>query len=289
MKIRIVLCVLLALVLVTESGFTREVPPLTGRVNDTAAILSPQAKQQLELMLSGLEKEESTQIAVLTIDSLQGENLENFSMKVVEQWKLGQKDLDNGALLLISRDDRKIRIEVGYGLEGKLTDLMAGRIIRDIITPQFRNGNFDRGVEDGISAMISAVRGEFEAKMAQKSSSSHSQNASGGILIFLIWVLFFIGRVFGKKKVVAGIIGAGAAPLFGAAMLSTNWLMLLAFIPLGFLAGFLSALFFGALPLSSGRSGFTSGGGFGGGGFGGGGGFSGGGGGFGGGGSSGGW
>ncbi|EKD33964.1 MAG: hypothetical protein ACD_75C02524G0008, partial [uncultured bacterium] len=140
-----------------------EVPPLTARVNDYARILSGATVQQLESVLATLEREESTQLAVLTINSLEGENLEEFSLQVAERWRLGQKGRDNGALLLIAKNERKLRIEVGYGLEGALTDLTSGRIIRDIITPQFRNGNFDQGVIDGVRAMIGAVRGEFSA------------------------------------------------------------------------------------------------------------------------------
>ena len=99
---------------------------LSGHVNDTAGMLHASTKQQLEAVLTDLEKTDSTQVAVLTIDSLEGDSLEDFSMRVAEQWKIGQKGSDNGAILLVARQDRKIRIEVGYGLEGKLTDLMAG-------------------------------------------------------------------------------------------------------------------------------------------------------------------
>ncbi len=100
--------------------------------------------------------------------------------------KLGQKGLDNGALLLIAKNDRKIRIEVGYGLEGVLTDLTSGRIIRDIITPQFRNGNFDQGVIDGVSAMIAAVRGEFSAQNVVPSGETIGWTTIGGFIIFLL-------------------------------------------------------------------------------------------------------
>ncbi len=267
-----------------------DVPPLKARVNDYANMLSPATRQQLESVLGSLEREDSTQLAVLTVGSLEGENLEQFSLRVVEKWQLGQKGSDNGALLLIAKNDRKIRIEVGYGLEGRLTDLICGRIIRDIITPQFRSGNFDQGVINGVSAMVAAVRGEFSAESVHKAKKGLS-NETGGFLIFLLFALFNIGRMLGRNKVMAASIGGVAAPIIGGLFFGLNWLLLLALIPAGFVASYLASAFAGSLVGPAlrqyGRGGYHSGG-FGGGGFGGGG-FGGGGGGFGGGGSSGGW
>lgn len=280
----------------TKSAKALEVPQLTARVNDYANMLSPATRQQLEKVLTTLEKEESTQIAVLTITSLAGENLEAFTLKVAETWELGQKGRDNGALLFIARDDRKLRIEVGYGLEGVLTDLTCGRIIRDIITPKFKNGNFDQGVINGVAAMIAAVHGEYSALEAA-STKKKAQENFGGFLIFGLFTLNLIGRMLGRHKLLAGAIGAAIAPALGSLFFGFNWLILLALIPAGFLATYLvSALIGKTGSLATGRSsgfrhrssGGFGGGGFGGGGFGGGG-FGGGGGGFGGGGSSGGW
>jgi uncharacterized protein len=278
---------MLGLILRTELATAMEIPTLTARVNDYAGMLSPATRQQLDSVLVTLEKEESTQLAVLTINSLEGENLEDFSLKVVEKWKLGQKGLDNGALLLIVKNDRKIRIEVGYGLEGVLTDLTSGRIIRDIITPQFRNGHFDQGVIDGVSAMIAAVRGEFNGQNVV-TSGKQSKNDTSGFVVFFLFILFNIGRVFGRHKVLAAGIGAIVAPVMGGLFLGFQWLLLLMLIPAGGLAGFLASFVLGNISSSSSRriGGFHSNSS---GGFGGGGGFSGGGGGFGGGGSSGGW
>lgn len=262
-----------------------EVPALTARVNDHADILSTATEQQLESVLATLEREESTQLAVLTIRSLEGENLEEFSLKVAEKWGLGQRGRDNGALLLIARDDRKLRIEVGYGLEGVLTDLISGRIIRDVITPKFRQGNFDQGVIDGVGAMIGAVRGEFIGQ-GSPGTDQRDSDTFGGILTFLAFVFFGFGRLFGRNRVASSFLGAIIAPVIGLLVFGFSWLILL-LIPAGLVAGFLASLIFGNMHFSgahrSGRGGFSSGG------FGGGGGFSGGGGGFGGGGSSGGW
>jgi uncharacterized protein len=274
------------LMFMAELAAAVQVPALAARVNDYAAMLSPATRQQLESVLTALDQEESTQLAVLTINSLEGEDLEEFSLKVAEKWRLGQKGLDNGALLLIAKDDRKLRIEVGYGLEGVLTDLTCGRIIRDIITPRFRNGNFDQGVIDGVSAMIAAVRGEFSGQKTD-SPAKQSKNDVAGMFIFLLFVLFNIGKMLRRHKMLAATISGAIAPVIGGFFLGPQWLILLALIPAGFLAGFLASLLIGNINSSSGRRtggfrGYSSGG-FGGGGF------SGGGGGFGGGGSSGGW
>lgn len=136
-----------------------EAPQLQARVNDLAGILTPATVQLLETNLSRLEQEESTQIAVLTIPSLEGDSLEGFSLRVATGWGLGQEKADNGALLLVAVQDRKIRIEVGYGLEDRLTDLVSGRIIRNEIAPAFRQGDYNQGVVNGVAAMIQAVRG----------------------------------------------------------------------------------------------------------------------------------
>ncbi len=161
--IHILVILVLLCILSTPSLLALDVPPLKGRVNDYAGMMSSYTQQQLESVLRDLEQTDSTQLVVLTIPSLEGEVLEEFSLKVAEQWKIGQKGFDNGAVLLIAKKERDIRIEVGYGLEGSLTDLMAGRIIRDVIVPRFRAGNFDQGVLDGVQAMIGVVRGEYKA------------------------------------------------------------------------------------------------------------------------------
>lgn len=270
-----------------------KVPPLTARVNDHAAMLSPATERQLESVLAALEREESTQLAVLTIPSLEGESLEEYTLKVAESWGLGRKGRDNGALLLIAKNDRKLRIEVGYGLEGRLTDLVAGRIIRNIITPRFRDGDFDQGVIDGIEAMIAAVRGEFKGQGEEISPGQGSAGADfSGVVFFAAFAFLLLGRALGRHRVAAALLGSAIAPGLGLILFGFSWLILL-LIPAGLVAGFLASVIFGGMRFTAGsrRGGFGSprfGGSFGGGGFGGGG-FSGGGGGFGGGGSSGGW
>ncbi len=264
-----------------------KVPTLKGRVNDYAGILSPATTQQLETMLQDFETTDSTQIVLLTIPSLEGDSLENFSLRVVEAWKIGQTKLDNGALLLISKNDRKLRIEVGYGLEGKLTDLTSGRIIREVITPRFKEGNFDQGVSDGLSAMMASVKGEFVAP-----ANSQKQNKGvdpGAIFIFILILFSVLGRVLARIPFLAASVGAVLFPVFGALALGLGGLWLLALTLPGFIFGLIAARMANAT--GGGFSGRHGGGigGFGGGFSGGSGGFSGGGGSFGGGGSSGSW
>ncbi len=279
----------LCFLLLTTLGHGATIPALKGRVNDYANLLSAQTEDTINAQLAELEQSDSTQIAVLTVTSLEGESVEQFALEVVEKWKLGQQGFDNGALLLIAKNDRKIRIEVGYGLEGKLTDLMSGRIIDSIISPAFRQGDFDRGTLQGVKAMVGAVKGEFSAEDIKPKRS----NSGGSDFGSLIFGLFFFGFVFlrnlaGKSKIVSIIGGAVTFSFFGLMIgFGTVGLIIMAVI------GAFVGLIMSAIPVSTGSgrgSGpwiSTGGGGYrGGGSFGG---FSGGGGGFGGGGASGGW
>ncbi|WP_228721462.1 TPM domain-containing protein [Desulfosediminicola ganghwensis] len=267
-----------------------EVPPLTARINDYAKMLNPATVSQLENSLKTFEDEQSTQLVVLTIESLEGDSLEDFSIRVAENWRIGQADLDNGAILLIAQNDRKIRIEVGYGLEPTLTDLTSGRIIREIIAPLFKRGDFDQGVINGVNAMMDVVRGEFSAPENQ---ASQNQVGLETFPIMLMAVLLFIGKAFGKHKALAAAIGGVAAPVLGYFILGAKWLLLAVLVPAGAVGGLIASAF-AASSLNSRTIHRGSGrhyGGYGSGGLGGGfgGGFGGGGGGFGGGGASGGW
>jgi uncharacterized protein len=279
-----VICALLCV----RGAWALAVPALKGRVNDNAGLLGSATARQLEASLAQLEATDSTQIVVLTIPSLEGDSLEDFSMRVVEQWQIGQKGKDNGALLLVSKNDRKVRIEAGYGLEGKLTDLVSGRIIRNIIVPQFRMGNYDQGIIDGVAAMAGVVRGEFTAPETARRSRGRGGASPG--LVGLLALLFFINMLGRINRGMGAAAGGVLAPIAGGLFLNMGLLGILSLIPIGAAGGYLMGLMGGAV--SFGRSvsdrhgGYWGGGGFGGGDFGG---FSGGGGGFGGGGASGGW
>ena len=169
------------------------VPPIDGRVTDRAGILTADAKGRIEAKLAALETSDSTQIAVLTVPSLEGDSIEDFSLRVAEGWRLGQKKIDNGALLVIAQEDRKLRIEVGYGLEGKLTDALSGRIIRQVIVPRFRANDFAGGVEAGVDAMIAATKGEFKVDDEKFAIPQHFLP----FIFILFWVLILI---FGSRR-----------------------------------------------------------------------------------------
>jgi len=197
-------CALLVQLLPFAVAEALDVPPLGGRVNDGAGMISPQAEAALEAKLADLEKNESTQIVILTVPSLQGDPIEDFSIRVVEAWKIGRKGLDNGVLFLVSRDDRKVRIEVGYGLEGRLTDLLAGRIVQNEVTPAFKAGQFDAGFQRGVEAILLAVRGEYKAPPAKEKGGTPSL---GLILLIILFIYFFTQITRGS--------GGGGPMIFG--------------------------------------------------------------------------
>lgn len=291
------LAVLLGFCGLIPAASALEVPPYRGYVNDYAGMLSPEATGQLEQALTGFDQSDSTQVAVLTIPSLEGEDLEGFSIKVVEKWGVGQKGKDNGVLLLVAKQERKVRIEVGRGLEGVLTDLVSGRIISQVISPAFKAGQIDEGFLAGAAAIIQASRGEFKAE-ARDSRRREEPSPLFKFAVIAIIATVFIGRISRKLGAAAG---SAIYPLAAFTGLTSAWSLplLLLFIPLGGLLGWLLWPMLAALASGDGHhhgggfgGGGFGGGGFGGGGFGGGGGggFGGfGGGGFGGGGASGSW
>ena len=165
--------------LLTNSIFALDVPFLSGRVIDDVGILSDEIKISIENKLKEHEKQTSNQVVVLIIPSLEGEILEEYSLKVASTWKLGQKGKDNGVLLLIAKNDRKIRIEVGYGLEGTLTDVLCNRIIRNEITPSFKQGNFSLGVERGVDAIVGSIQGTYKGTEEDSSNENNTEDFGG--------------------------------------------------------------------------------------------------------------
>jgi len=262
------------------------VPDLKQRVTDLTNTLTAPQKAQIEQFLTDLEKTKGSQVAVLIVPTTQPEAIEDYSLRVVEKWKLGRKNIDDGVLLLIAKNDRKMRIEVGYGLEGVITDIMAGRIIREYITPEFRRGNFYGGILSGLEQIANLIKGE--SLPPPTSNRGSSSNDPGALLPFMIFgssfLSVFLVPIFGRLITVTGITAGGATLI---------WFLSHDLFLTGIAALFLGifSLAFSAPRSSSYRDGGGYGGGFGGGGgfSGGGGGFSGGGGGFGGGGASGGW
>jgi uncharacterized protein len=236
------------------------VPPLTGRVVDQTGTLTSEAAARLEQKLRDFEARKGSQIAVLIVPTTQPEAIEQYSIRVAEAWKIGRKKVDDGAILLIAKNDRKLRIEVGYGLEGALNDVTAKRIIDEIITPKFKNGDFSGGIEDGVDRMIGVIDGES----LPKPQPQHEWQDGG----------FDPGALFNPVIVVAGLVLSGLMRgIFGRLLgsLATGgivaliaWLVITSWIAAG-IAGVI-AFFFTLLSSSltsgsgSGWSGGSSGG-----------------------------
>ncbi len=258
------------------------VPPLKARVTDLTGTLTQQQLQTLEQNLAAFEARKGSQIAVLIVPTVKPESIEQYSIRVVEAWKLGRKKIDDGVLFLIAKNDREMRIEVGYGLEGALPDITASRIITEVVTPLFKQGDFYGGINAGVERIIRVIDGEALPEPVASASTGRGDRSN---LFFMAFILIFVfggilrsmfGRFMGAT-VASGVAGFAA------------W-TILSSIGLALLLGFFAFLF---TLVGGGRGGGLGGSGFGGGGYGGGGGsgggFSGGGGGFGGGGASGRW
>ncbi|MCX8110617.1 MAG: TPM domain-containing protein [Syntrophorhabdaceae bacterium] len=254
-------------------------------MNDYAGMITPSVKSKLEKELKAFEGSDSTQVVILTIPSLKGEVIEEYSIKVAEKWKIGHKGKDNGIILLVARDDRKMRIEVGRGLEGRLTDLTAGRIIEMVIKPRFKRGDFDGGFIAGVHAIIDATRGEFTAEIKPAQPRKKDISPIWTFIFFAGIILIFLGRF---SRVFSGISGAIGLPLLAFLIFSPPTITLILLGILGLVVGLFFPILFGGWHRggtssgwghwgSGGDGGFDSGG------------FSGGGGDFGGGGASGDW
>lgn len=268
-----------------DSGLVA-VPELKARVTDLTQTLSDAQRSALEQKLAAFEAQKGSQIAVLIVATTQPEEIEQYSIRVVDAWKLGRAKVDDGALLLVAKNDHHLRIEVGRGLEGAMPDAIAKRIIAETIAPHFRQGDFAGGINAGVDQMISVVNGEALPPPPHHGQSRVSGDSRLGALLVPFFILWSLGhilkRAFGAFPA-SGLVGVGTGLV---AMLILGSLGLAAFI--GVVAMFMSLVMYsgavGGLPIGYGGGGSGFGGG--GGGFDG---FSGGGGGFGGGGASGDW
>jgi uncharacterized protein len=266
------------------AGAQLAIPSLSARVTDSTATLTAEQKATLEQSLQEFEAKKGSQISVLMLPTTAPETIEQYSLRVVEQWKLGRKKVDDGALLIVAKNDRAMRIEVGYGLEGALNDAVSKRIISEVITPKFKQGDFFGGIRDGLDGMMRVVEGE---PLPEPARASGDDAAGMGAYIPVIFILALV-----VGSILRALLGRlPGAIVTGGLVAFLAWAFVGA-ISLALLAGGLALLFTlvggGMRGLAGGRFGGGFGGG--GGGFGGGGGgFSGGGGGFGGGGASGRW
>jgi uncharacterized protein len=265
------------------------VPPLKGRVTDLTRTLKPEQVASLEQMLRSFEERKGSQIAVLMLPTTAPETIEQYALRVAEQWQVGRKKVDDGVVLVIAKDDRTVRIEVGYGLEGVLNDATASRIIREVIVPRFREGDFYGGISAALDRMIRVIDGE------PLPEPRPGPQVEGGTLQMLpvLFILALVGGAILRRalgRVFGSLTTGGAVGIVAWLLVGTLAIALIAAV-LTFLFTLVGGLgtgrrYYGGLP---GGYGGWGGGGFGGGGSGGGGGFGGGGGSFGGGGASGRW
>jgi uncharacterized protein len=216
------------------------VPPLVGRVVDQTGTLSSDEIASLNRKLRDFEARKGSQIAVLIVPTTLPEEIEQYSIRVAEAWKIGRKKVDDGAILLVAKNDRKLRIEVGYGLEGALTDVTSKRIIDEIITPKFRNGDFAGGISDGVDRIIGVINGEpLPAPPARRQSQSSPPSLEFlnpfnpfvlfGVLIFGGALRKLLGRLLGSA------VAGGLAALFA-------WYFFASWILAGF-AGVVTSIF----------------------------------------------
>lgn len=289
---------LLAIFLFASSFASAQIaiPELRARVNDLTGTLNLEQQSRIEQTLKALEAKKGAQVAVLIVSTTQPETIDQFGIRVAEKWKIGRKKIDDGAILIVAKDDRRLRIETGYGLEGALNDAKASRIIHEVITPLFRQGDFAGGIETGVASMAKVIEGESLPEPKAEAHFGGPGQANGDFFSFLpvAFILTIVvgsvlramfGRVFGSVLTggVTGFAAMAFVGIFGIAVVSGIVAFLLTLLWGSSGGGGRGGGFGGGFP------GGFGGGGMGGGGWRGGGGWSGGGGGFGGGGASGSW
>ncbi len=254
------------------------VPPLAGHVTDLTATLTPAQKESLEQTLAAFEARKGSQLAVLLLPTTAPEGIDQYALRVAEQWKIGRAKVDDGAILVVAKDDRTLRLEVGYGLEGALSDIVSKRIISDTIVPRFKQGDYFGGIDAGVAQIIRVVDGE--ALPSPPSQRTQGPDDLRQMFPFLLIVVLVVGGVLrntiGKlagSVVTGALVGVLAWFLLGAVLLAVLAGLVATVVTL--LGG--GAVLRGIGGMGGGRGGFGGGG------------FRGGGGGFGGGGASGRW
>ena len=191
--------------LVPQIIWARPVPALSGPVVDEAGIFSPEGKNQLAAALEKYFQESKNQFQVLTVKSLDGDVLEEFSIRVADAWKIGGRESDRGLILLLAQAERKVRIEVGQGLEGDIPDAFAGRVIDQVMVPQFRAGNLEQGVIVGLQALAEKLGGQLDLS-GMPVHPRHQQGLPGWAVLLIILIIF-IFQIFGVRHGRRGGVG----------------------------------------------------------------------------------
>jgi uncharacterized protein len=258
MRIFALLAVCTVFAVLAAEGDPQPIPPLKERVTDTTATLSAADEARIEAKLKQFEAQKGAQVAVLIVGTTQPEAIFDYALRVGEAWKLGRKGTDDGVLFLIAKNDRKLQILTGPGVQGTLTDAMSKRIIAETVAPKFRSGDFAGGIEQGVDKIIGVLQGEALPPPQKKRVSVKSTNYEGFLIVGVIAALFvgpllrsLLGRFLGAGAT-AGVTGAAAWLIAGGLLFPIAVAVIV----------FLVVLLMGAMNFSSGSGGGWSGGGW---------------------------
>jgi uncharacterized protein len=220
---------LLALLLVAWPAAAQTFPPLSGRVVDAADLLQPDQEAALDAKLAGLEQATSRQLVVATIPSLEGRDIADFGYQLGRHWQIGQTQANNGTILIVAPNERRMRIEVGYGLEGVLTDALSSQIIRDVITPRFRDNDYPGGIDAGVDAIIAQLQAPPEAaeQRALEAARAEGRREEGSAWPLIFWIIVIVFIVipmvrsgFGGRRYRGG---RGPVVIWGPGLGGSSW------------------------------------------------------------------
>ncbi len=217
---------LLALCLLTGAAFALDFPQLTGRVVDQAGVMSADSRSAIETKLKDLEDKSGIQLVVATVKSLQGSDIETYANQLFRTWKLGQAQKNNGVLLLVAPAEHKVRIEVGYGLEGTLTDALSSVIISSAIVPRFKTNDYSGGIERGVDGIISVLNGDTTDWQPKVNVRTDDNSTSIPTLFIVLFVCFFIYFLWlSRNSGTSGRYGGGTffPPMGGSSSGSSGW------------------------------------------------------------------
>lgn len=207
---------LVCLLVILPVAAAPQFPKLSGRVVDEAHMLDPAQRQQLAAQLQAHENATGNQLVVVTLPDLGGYDIETYGYQLGREWGIGQEGEDNGVLLIVAKEERKVRIEVGYGLEGTLTDAISANIIHSVILPQFRRGDFAGGIEQGVAAIIDALGGQYQMRQRGNQGRADDREWVVGMFVFFIFVFVIYPLLrAGGPRGPGGMISGG---LYGGGM-----------------------------------------------------------------------
>jgi len=202
-------------VLISASLFAAKIPEYKGRVNDYANVISKSDEAQIEGYLQQLDEQTGVQLMVLTVPSMGGDDISTYSIKVAEKWGVGHKGKDNGVLLVVAMEEHDLRIEVGYGLEDKLTDAKCGLIIRNVMIPEFKNGNYSGGIVKGVRNIAGVASDNAELISKRVQNDDEDESGIEGLVFLIVWMIFFFIVISSKGGIwkwffISRMLGGGS-------------------------------------------------------------------------------